>query len=122
MSAKLELYQRENGEWALYPYRIECTHKGIKEQKFTDDIEFYETFEEMHDDFTINRVEDVTHSNEQLERLQEVQGSKYKDYDEIYDYIMNGNLKTNSQIFATKITEQNRADIDYISIMTGVEL
>ena len=122
MQEKKELYQRENGEWALYPYKITCTDRGLQEQKYTDDISYYETYEELYNDFTIDEVKQLAYSDEQRERLSEVQGFKYKDFDEIYDYVINGNLIIDSKIFAVKISERNRADIDYISIMTGADL
>lgn len=122
MQEKKELYQRENGEWALYQYLITCTDKDLREQKYTDDVTFYKAYEELYDDFIINEAQQMTYASEQMTRLGEVQGFKYKDFDEIYDYVINGNLKRDSNIFAIKINEKNRADIDYISIMMGVEL
>ena len=122
MQEKKELYQLENGEWALYSHLITCTDRGTQEQKYTDNTSYYEAYEELYDDFTIEEVQQITYTDVQLLRLNEVQGLKYKDFDEIYDYVMNGNLIIDSKIFAVKISERNRADIDYISIMTGVDL
>lgn len=122
MQENKELYQRDSGEWTLYPYLITCTDKGVQEQKYTDDVAYYESYMALHSDFTIDSVQQMEYSVEQLSRLSEVQGFMYKDFDEIYDYVMNGNLRIDSKIFAVKIVEQNRADIDYLSIMTGVDL
>jgi len=117
-----ELYQRENGEWALYTNLITCTTRGVQEQKYADDVAFYEAFEELHDGFMIDEVQVLSYSDEQIARLGEVQGMEYKDFDEIYNYVINGNLKIGSKIFAAKIAERNRADIDYLAIMAEVEL
>lgn len=122
MQENKELYQLENGEWALYPYLITCTDRGTQEQKHADDIGYYEACEQLYGDFTINEVVNMTYTDEQIARLQEVRGMKYRDFDEIYDYVLNGDIKIDSKIFAVKVAERNRADIDYISIMTGVEL
>lgn len=122
MEEKKELYQLENGEWVLYPYLLTCTDKGTQEKKYTDDVAFYETFANENANFTIDEVVAVDYNVEQLARLNEVQGLKYKDFDEIHDYVINGNLKSDSKVFAIKVAEQNRADIDYLSIMAGVEL
>ena len=122
MQEDRELYQRENGEWALYTNLITCTTRGVQEQKYADDVAFYEAFEELHNDFTINEVQALSYSDEQIARLGEVQGLKYKDFDEIYDYVIDGKLKIDSKIFAAKIAERNRADIDYLAIMMEVEL
>ena len=122
MQENKELYQRENGEWALYPYLITCTDKGVREQKFTDDVAHYEAFRMLYPAFVINSVQEMKYTPDQLARLAEVQGLEYKHYDEIYDYVMHGNLRIDSKVFAVKIAEQNRADIDYLSIMTEVEL
>ncbi len=122
MEENRELYQLENGEWALYPYLVTCTNKGVEEQKYADDISFYQAFEVMHDDFVLNEVVVIPYSDMQIARLNEVQGMKAKNFDEIYDYVINGSIKINSEIFALKNAEKNRADIDYLSIMTGVDL
>lgn len=122
MEEKKELYQRENGEWVLFPYLITCTDKNVQEQKYTDDVGYYEVFEELYDDFTINNIQELSYTGDKFLRLSEVQGLKCEDFDEIYDYVMNGNLRPNSKIFTAKVLEQSRADIDYISIMTGVGL
>ena len=102
MREKKELYQLENGEWALYPHLITCTDRGVQEQKYVDDLEYYEVYKELYDDFVIDSVQQITYTTEQLLRLGEVQELKYKDFDEIYDYVMNGNLKIDSKIFALK--------------------
>lgn len=122
MQEDRELYQREDREWALYPYLITCTDKGTQEQKYTDDVGYYDAFEELHDGFMIDEVQALSYSDEQIARLGEVQGMEYKDFDEIYDYVISGNLKIGSKIFAVKIAERNRADIDYLAIMVEVEL
>lgn len=122
MEEKKELYQRENGEWVLYPCLITCTDKGVQEQKYTDDADYYTAFEKLYDDFTINNIQKISYTTEQLARVEEVQGMKYKDFDEIYDYVINGNINIGSEIFTRIINERNRADIDYIAIMGGVEL
>ncbi len=122
MQENKELYQRENGEWALYTDLITCSHNGLQETKYTDDVAHYEVFRILYPAFVINSVQELQYDPEQLARLAEVQGLEYKDYDEIYDYVMHGNLRIDSKVFAAKIAEQNRADIDYLSIMTGVDL
>ena len=122
MQEMRELYQLEDGKWVLYPYLVTCTDNGVQEQKYIDDLEFYESYKELYNGFTIDDVQQMAYTEEQLARLAEVQGMKHKDFDEIYDYVMTGNIKTDSKIFAVKVAEQTRADIDYLSIMTGVEL
>lgn len=122
MQEKKELYQREDGGWALYPYLITCTDRGVQEQKYTDDIDYYRAYEEFYDDFVINKVEELSYTDEQIARLAETRNLKYCDYDEIYDYVINGIVNFNNKIFAVKNVEKNRADIDYMSIMMEVEL
>ena len=123
MQEKRELYQLENGKWLLYRNLITCTDKGVQEQKYTDDVSFYEAYKKLHtDDFTIDDVQKIEYTEEQLTRLSEVQGLKYKDFDEIYDYVMSGKLRIDTKLFADKIAERNRADIDYLAVMGGVNL
>jgi len=117
-----ELYQRENGEWALYTDLIVCSHNGLQETKYTDDVAHYEAFGMLYPAFVINSVQEMKYTPDQLARLAEVQGLQYGDFDEIYDYVINGNLRNDSKIFTTKIAERNRADIDYLAIVTEVEL
>ena len=122
MQENKELYQRDSGESTLYPYLITCTDKGVQEQKYTDDVAYYDSYKKIHSDFIIDSVQQMTYTEEQLSRLDEIQGLKYKDFDEIYDYVINGHLRNGSKIFAAKIAERNRADIDYLAIMTEVKL
>lgn len=118
MEENKKLYQLESGEWALYPYLIACTDKGQQEQKYVDDIDYYETYEKLYDDFTIEKIEHLAYSDEQLERLAEIQEMKYKDFDEIYDYVMGGVVKDDSLIFATKVVTKLQAQLKTVSAAT----
>lgn len=97
-----ELYQKDNGEWALYPCIIRYTHKGEQVEKLTDDVSWFEKFAEKWEDFEINEVVELEYTQEQLDRLAEVQGIETKHFDEIYDYIMDGNIRVDSDVFAKK--------------------
>ena len=102
MQEKIEIYQKDNGEWALYPYIVRYTHKEEKVEQLTDDVEWFNKFADKWEDFTIDEVVELEYTQEQLDRLAEVQGIETKHFDEIYDYIMDGNIRVDSDVFAKK--------------------
>lgn len=118
MEENKKLYQLESGEWALYPYLITCTDKGQREQKYVDDIDYYEAYEKLYDDFAIEKTEHLSYSDEQIGRLAEIQEMKYKDFDEIYNYVMSGAVKDDSLIFATKVVTKLQAQLKTVSAAT----
>ena len=101
-----ELYQKDNGEWALYPYIVRYTHKEEKVEQLTDDVEWFNKFADKWEDFTIDEVVELEYTQEQLDRLAEVQGIEAKHFNEIYDYVLNGNISVDSEVFAKKKTQE----------------
>jgi hypothetical protein len=101
-----ELYQKDNSEWALYPYIIRYTHKGEQVEQLTDDVEWFNKFADKWEDFTIDEVVELEYTQEQLDRLAEVQGIEAKHFNEIYDYVLNGNISVDSEVFAKKKTQE----------------
>lgn len=102
MQEKIELYLKDNGEWALYPYIIRYTHKEEKVEQLTDDVEWFNKFADKWEDFTIDEVVELEYTQEQLDRLAEVQNIPVKHFDEISDYVINGIIRVDSEIFADK--------------------
>lgn len=102
MQEAIELYLKDNSEWALYPYIIRYTHKGEQVEQLTDDVEWFNKFADKWEDFTIDEVVELEYTQKQLDRLAEVQGIETKHFDEIYDYIMDGNIRVDSDVFAKK--------------------
>jgi hypothetical protein len=101
-----ELYQKDNSEWALYPYIIRYTHKGEQVEQLTDDVEWFNKFADKWEDFTIDEVVELEYTQEQLDRLAEVQGIEAKHFNEIYDYVLNGSISVDSEVFAKKKTQE----------------
>ena len=101
-----ELYQKDNSEQALYPYIIRYTHKGEQVEQLTDDVEWFNKFADKWEDFTIDEVVELEYTQEQLDRLAEVQGIEAKHFNEIYDYVLNGNISVDSEVFAKKKTQE----------------
>ena len=97
-----KLYIKDNGEWALYPYIIRYTHKGGQVEQMTDDVSWFEEFADKWEDFKIDEVIELEYTNEQLDRLAEVQEMPVKYFDEIRDYVIDGTIKIDSEIFADK--------------------
>ena len=106
MQEKIELYLKDNGEWALYPYIVRYTHKEEKVEQLTDDVEWFNKFADKWEDFTIDEVVELEYTQEQLDRLAEVQGIEAKHFNEIYDYVLNGNISVDSEVFAKKKTQE----------------
>ena len=116
MQEKIELYLKDNGEWALYPYIVRYTHKEEKVEQLTDDVEWFNKFADKWEDFTIDEVVELEYTQEQLDRLAEVQGIEAKHFNEIYDYVLNGNISVDSEVFAKKKTQE------LAQILTNAEL
>lgn len=106
MQEAIELYLKDNSEWALYPYIIRYTHKGEQVEQLTDDVEWFNKFADKWEDFTIDEVVELEYTQEQLDRLAEVQGIEAKHFNEIYDYVLNGNISVDSEVFAKKKTQE----------------
>lgn len=121
-SKQNELYQNDNGEWALCRYKIKYTQNGEQVEQLTDDKTWFETFATMHSNFKIDEVTELTYTDEQKARLTEIQRISPKYYDELYDYVMNGKIKTDSGIFAEKNLEGTVTKIgqQITSLMLGV--
>lgn len=102
MQEKRELYINDTGAWSLYPYLITCTDDGQQVQKYDDDIEFYERMVGSRSDFKLDEVIRTEYTSDQTARLEEVQGIEYRHYDEIYDYVMEGIIQSDSVVFANK--------------------
>ena len=123
-----KLYIKDNGEWALYPYIIRYTHKGEQVEQMTDDVEWLNKFADKWEDFTIDEVVELEYTQEQLDRLAEVQGIEAKHFNEIYDYVLNGNISVDSEVFAKKkiqeltqsLTNAELALIEVYELLLGV--
>ena len=102
MQEKIELYLKDNGEWALYPYIVRYTRKEEKVEQLTDDVEWFNKFADKWEDFTIDEVVELEYTQEQLDRLAEVQNIPVKHFDEISDYVINGIIRVDSDVFAKK--------------------
>ena len=102
MQEKRELYINDTGAWSLYPYLITCTDDGQQVQKYDDDIEFYERMVGSRSDFKLDEVIRTEYTSDRTARLEEVQGIEYRHYDEVYDYVMEGIIQSDSVVFANK--------------------
>ncbi|HLR58926.1 MAG TPA: hypothetical protein VK094_00410 [Pseudogracilibacillus sp.] len=74
------LYQK-NGEWALSPYKVKYRQHGEECEKYTHDKKWWKDFAAKWDHTEILEFEDVTYSDEQKARLEEV-----KDVKEGFEY------------------------------------
>lgn len=123
-----KLYLKDNSEWALYPYIIRYTHKGEQVEQLTDDVEWFNKFADKWEDFTIDEVVELEYTQEQLDRLAEVQGIEAKHFNEIYDYVLNGNISVDSEVFAKKkiqeltqsLTNAELALVEVYELLLGV--
>lgn len=89
------LYQTNN-EYALYPYKV--TMNG--EEHYTDSPDWYTTFAKVHGGECV--VEEAMYTQEQLNRLSDIQGLKYSpDFD---DYVINGIIPQTGE-FALKFLQ-----------------
>lgn len=112
-----ELYKKDDGSWGLYKHLVRCTNDGVQEEKYDDDLEFYNSFAAMHANFTLDSVTSMTYTPEQLSRLNEVSGIGYEHYDEVYDYVVNGIAKADSKIFAVNNITTLRKTVDSLILL-----
>lgn len=116
MQEMKELYQNYNGKWKLFTYKIKCTDKNEQEEKYTDDLTFYEACAQMNESFTLDESIELSYTAEQLARLNEAQGIKYEHYDEVYDYVINGTVKADSKVFVVKNMQTLQDTVDTLII------
>lgn len=116
MQEMKELYQADNGEWKLFTHKIKCTDENQQEEKYTDDLNFYETYAQMHEGFALDEAIELSYTTEQLARLKEAQGIKYEHYDEVYDYVISGIVKADSKVFVVKNMKMLQDTVDTLII------
>ena len=109
----------DKGEWTLARFCVIADD----ETKYENDIAFYEAMVELHPDFAFTATE-LAYTNAQLNRLATANklNANNGNYDEIYNFVMSGTYDTSNDAFALLKPAQNRADIDYIAMESGVEL
>lgn len=100
------LYQKNN-EYALYPYK--ATANG--EDHYTDNPEWYQTFAKMHGGTC--EVEEVTYTQEQLNRLSDIQGLKHSS--EFNDYVLNGTIPQTGEFALRFLQIQNQQLTEKVS-------
>lgn len=116
MQEMKELYQADNGEWKVFSHKIKCTDKNEHEEKYTDDLSFYETYAQMHESFTLDESIELSYTAEQLARLNEAQGIKYENYNEVYNYVIDGIVKADSKVFVVKNMQTLQDTVDTLII------
>lgn len=97
-----KLYKNDRGEWALYPYHVKYTHDGIQQEQLADNPEWYRVFAEQWADYVIDDILPIVYDENQNERLKEIQGMPSENYDELSEYVLNGNTDAKSKIFIVK--------------------
>lgn len=64
----------KNGEWALSPFKVKYKQHGEALEQFTHDKQWWNDFAAKWEHSEILEFEDVSYSEEQKARLEEVQG------------------------------------------------
>lgn len=71
----------KNGEWALSPFKVKYKQSNETLEQYTDDKQWWNSFAEKWNHTEIVEFEDVTYSDRQKARLEEIQGT-----DEGFEY------------------------------------
>ena len=100
-----KLYKKDSGEWGLYKYLVKYTKNGEVCEQLTDDAEWFRTFANIHEDFTVDEVVELVYTDVQLSRLVEIKDYKFKDFEELADYVLDGIIRVDSAIFEKKNLE-----------------
>lgn len=83
------LVQKKGKEWELFTHKVTFIDQNTENEVYTSDIGWYEKFAEIHSRFSLLKVTEVTYTQDQLDRLEEVKELNLADRT-ISDYVING--------------------------------
>jgi len=83
------LVHKESNEWKLFLYNVKFIDNGAEQEAYTSDLDWYQKFAQMHKNFTLVDVVEMSYTAVQLARLEEVKHIEIADT-VINDYVING--------------------------------
>jgi hypothetical protein len=95
------LVERQANEWRLFTHKIRFIDNGFESEIYTSDVDWYNKFAEMHSNFSVAEVIEVTYATEQLGRLEEVKNMNLADTI-INEYVINGITGEGLEVLALK--------------------
>ncbi|HSH35332.1 hypothetical protein [Schnuerera sp.] len=79
MQENLILVQKQANEWQLFTHKVRFIDNGVESEVYTSDVAWYNKFAEIHDNFSLVEVTEVTYTAEQLSRLEEIKNLNISD-------------------------------------------
>ena len=117
------MMEKVNGEWKPFTHKVIFVDKNGEQEVYTSDVAWYNRFAMVHDDFEILDIEEVEYSYGQMQRLEEIKYITNISDTVANDYILDGTFGDGlKELEGKKRLEQAIADLDYLSIMAGVDL
>jgi len=93
------IYKQDNDEWGLFTHKVKYVENGIEQEVCTSDPSWYQSFEQMHDNFSIANITEIVYTPEQLARLEEIKSMPIADT-VANDYVIEGIHGDGLEMFA----------------------
>ena len=91
--------KKQDNEWGLFTHKVEYVENGTEQVAYTNDPSWYQTFEQMHSNFNVVNITEVTYTSEQLARLEEIKNMSITDT-VANDYVIEGIHGDGLEMFA----------------------
>lgn len=123
MQEKPILVEWKNKKWNLITHKVKFIDNSTENETYTSDVDWYEKFNEMHSGFRLKEVTEVSYSQEQLERFEEVKNMVLAD-SVASDYIIDGITGRGLEMIAlrkeNKDLRQTLADLTEVVLLGGM--
>lgn len=96
------LVHKDNGKWEMVSHKVKYAEHGITNESYTSNPDWYEKFAQIHDYFQLIEVVEMTYTDEQIERLHEVEEMTNLSDNVINNYVINGIIGEGLEIFALR--------------------
>lgn len=60
-------------KWGLFSHKIKYIDHGTENEVYTSDVSWYEAFAQMHEEFQLIEVEEITYTEDQVSRFKEIE-------------------------------------------------
>lgn len=110
-----ELYY-DRGQYRLATHKVTYKDGGETIEQFTDSPGWFPAFREMHGGMDDLAIEEISYSDSQISRLEEVRDFSPSAEEEVYNYVMIGDLSTDNPAFRKKMDEQRLEALEMLMV------
>lgn len=116
----------DNKRHALAQFAVHYTDGEDSGTHYANNLDYYKAFEERWDSFTIDKIEELTYTDEQVARLEEV-AHMPEGYTEVYEsYVIDGVIDTedmpDNHPFVTFALKKENEELSNKTAMLGASL